>query len=361
MLDGFGIDYYRSCPLPNLNGMEGDGGFMEVRSLMPSVTNVNNTSICTGKWPEVHGITGNSYFDSTTGQEEFMENDSLVLAPTLFERAASRGVRSKLFSSKRKTIELLKRGTEEVLSPETASADWVSRIGPPPTVYSREVNYWLLDAALYSMVHDTAIGLFYIHTTDYPMHTWAPSSEESKEHLRKLDEYIGRIIQLFPDAVLLITADHSVHHKSLCWDLQKACLNRGLTIRMALSPERDKYVRHHRGFGGCSYVYLSKPSDQDQASSIIRGLHGVAEALTREEAANRFHLMPGRIGDLVVLGDVNTVFGELDTESEPLPETYRSHGSMYETSVPVFTRHAGTFNATSSLQYNFQITQMLFR
>jgi len=44
---------------------------------------------------------------------------------------------------------------------------------------------------------------------------------------------------------------------------------------------------------------------------------------------------PERIGNLVVTGDRDTVFGVLDQESETLPATYRSHGSRYETAVPL--------------------------
>ena len=44
--------------------------------------------------------------------------------------------------------------------------------------------------------------------------------------------------------------------------------------------------------------------------------------LTRSEAVRRFHLMASRIGDLIVLGDRDTVFGELDAESEALPAEY---------------------------------------
>jgi phosphonoacetate hydrolase len=141
MLDGFGVDYYRNSDMPQLNKMEKNGLYKAVRSLMPSVTNVNNTSICTGELPEKHGITGNSFFNPKTLQEEFMEDDSLVLAPTIFEFAKKRGVRSMLFSSKKKTIGLLPRGTVEAISPETASKTWIDRIGPAPDIYSREVNY----------------------------------------------------------------------------------------------------------------------------------------------------------------------------------------------------------------------------
>ena len=47
--------------------------------------------------------------------------------------------------------------------------------------------------------------------------------------------------------------------------------------------------------------------------------------------------MPERIGPLVVLGDRVTVFGDLPAgrEEERLEATYRSHGSEYETLVPL--------------------------
>jgi hypothetical protein len=32
-------------------------------------------------------------------------------------------------------------------------------------------------------------------------------------------------------------------------------------LEMAVSAERDKYVKHHRGFGGTSYVYINDEND----------------------------------------------------------------------------------------------------
>src|SRR5262249_36278008 len=125
-----------------------------------------------------------------------------------------------------------------------------------------------------------------------------------------------------PDAAFLLTADHGVHHKARCWDLEKACRNRGLTLRAALSPERDHYPQHHRGFGGAAWVYLEKRAEADHAASILEGLQGVESVLDRTTTSAKFGLMPDRIGELAVFGDCDTVFGELDTESESLPATY---------------------------------------
>ena len=361
MIDGFGEDYYRKSDMPTLNHFEKNGIFKIVPSLMPSVTNLNNASICTGELPQVHGITGNSYYDTNSGKEEFMENDSLLLAPTIFERAQKQGIKSILFAAKKKSIGLLNRGTVDTISPETASPIWVKRIGTPPSIYSREVNYWLLDASLFSIVNDTSLGIIYIHPTDYPMHTWAPDAKESKEYLNRLDQYIAKISAAAPDAAILITADHTVTHKSYCWYLNKACVNRNVPIKIAISPERDKYFKHHRGFGGTAYVYLNNQKDLIKVQKAISGLQGVDEVITREEAAKRFYLMPERIGDLIVLGDSTTVFGDLDSESETLPDTYRSHGSLADARVPIFIYNAIGAPNIDYFQSNYLLSSWLYR
>jgi phosphonoacetate hydrolase len=361
MLDGFGEAYYRNSNMPLLNGLEKKGIYKVVPSLMPSVTNLNNASICTGELPSAHGITGNSFYDRTSSTEEFMEDSALLLAPTIFERAALKGVRSMLISSKKKTTTLLNKGVQEAISPETSSAEWKMRLGTPPDIYSREVNYWVMEAALYCIKNDSGLGIIYIHTTDYPMHTWPPESMESKEHLAKIDDYIGKIISAAPDAMILITADHTVNHKDMCLDLQKACAEKKTPVKLALSAERDRYFKHHRGFGGTSYVYLLQPSDLKAVKKTLKGLNGVEEVLSRKEAAKKFHLMPERIGDLVVLGNSKTVFGDLDTSYEILPANYRSHGSIYEANVPVFIYNAHHAPPASYFSSNYKIASWLYR
>jgi phosphonoacetate hydrolase len=56
---------------------------------------------------------------------------------------------------------------------------------------------------------------------------------------------------------------------------------------------------------------------------------------SRHEAATKFALMPERIGELVVIGDADTVFGELAGLMEDLEPGYRSHGSLHESDIPL--------------------------
>jgi len=131
MFDGFDPRYLAESKMPVLGQWKRDGIYKQVKGVMPSVTNVNNASICCGVWPETHGIIGNSYFDEKTGEELYVESADLVLAPTLFERAGRHGVKSALLSSKAKTATLLLRGAEIVLTAENPTADWAGIILKP--------------------------------------------------------------------------------------------------------------------------------------------------------------------------------------------------------------------------------------
>ena len=54
------------------------------------------------------------------------------------------------------------------------------------------------------------------------MHMWAPEAPESKEHLARMDDLIGQAMHAAPDAAFLLTADHGMNAKTLCWDLEKS-------------------------------------------------------------------------------------------------------------------------------------------
>ncbi len=362
MLDGFGMSYFDRALMPVLSRWSGKGTFRPGQGMMPSVTNTNNASICCGVWPSEHGITGNSYFDERTGREEFMESADMLLRPTLFERARGRGVESALLSSKKKTTGLLPRGASVVLTAEAPGPEWVERYGKAPDIYSSEINHWLLRVAADLLRKRPELRCLYVHTTDYPMHTWAPEEPESRDHLSKLDALMGDIEQAAPEAAFLVTADHDMNAKKRCWDLDKVCLARGVPLRASISADRDKYFKHHRGFGGVEWVYLKQPGDRERVEAILHSLTGVAAVMSREQAAAKYRTMASRIGELAVEGDRDTVFGHLEKEEmEILPAGYRSHGSPSELAVPIIMHQAEGAPTASSLRYNFDVARWLYR
>jgi phosphonoacetate hydrolase len=361
MFDGFGPDYLAQSEMPTLRRWQREGLYKQVKGVMPSVTNANNSSICCGVFPKEHGITGNSYFDPSTGHEEYMETADLLLAPTLFEHAAKVGISSALVSSKKKTISLLGRGATIAITPEEAPAEWVGKLGPAPPIYSREINYWTVRAAIDILKHRPEIQCLYVHTTDYPMHTWAPETAESKEHLHTIDTLLGEASKAAPDAAFLLTADHGMNHKTRAYDLDKTLAAMGAPIRISISAERDRYVKHHLGLGGAAWVYLNRPEDQDKVKKALLGLSGVESVLTRDETVSRFDSYGSRIGDLCVFGDRNTVFGQMEQADSTLPSTYRSHGSMHELDIPLFVYNARSAPPADYFRHNVDLTRWLYR
>ena len=80
-------------------------------------------------------------------------------------------------------------------------------------------------------------------------------------------------------------------------------------------------------------MFLENRSDTERAVQMLLQANGVEEVYPTEEAARKFRLHRERIGDIFVLADKDTVFGELDVVEETV--SVRSHGSRHESYVPV--------------------------
>ena len=99
MVDGFDPEYLDYCPTSNLRSLATQGFMTEARAMMPTVTNVNNVSLITASYPEVHGITSNYWLNRETGEEAYMESGDYVLAETMFQRAGKNGARPLLVTA----------------------------------------------------------------------------------------------------------------------------------------------------------------------------------------------------------------------------------------------------------------------
>ena len=330
-IDGFDPEYLEACDMPNLREM-GRRGFSTIgKCMMPSVTNVNNVSILTASYPETHGICSNYWYRGEGEEGVYTESADYIMAETLLRKAERQGMDSLLATSKDKLCSLLGPGAGTAISSEAPPSWLVDAIGPPPEIYSLEVNGWVIDAASYAMSLKP-YEIVYITTTDYAMHTYPPSHPRSQQHVSILDDAIGRLIEAYPDATILLSADHGMSSKTRMLDVRAILARYGIPA-MVVPIIKDRYVVHHSNLGGCAYVYLDAKHSVD-AIGILSSTDGIGCALTREEAASEFKLRPDRIGDLVVTGTKDVVFGN-PTEVE-LPAGLRSHGSTTEQDVPIF-------------------------
>ena len=329
-IDGFDPEYLDACEAPWLRHLATKGFLKIGQCMMPSVTNVNNVSLVTASYPEVHSICSNYWFDRELGEGIYLESGESILAETIFERAKRLGKTSILATSKDKLRTLLGKGASVAVSAEHPEEWLVSAVGPPPDIYSLEVNAWIVGAASCAMIQYPA-DIVYITTTDYAMHAFGPEDPQSQKHVSILDEAIGALMDLHPDVTLLITADHGMSRKTRMVDLKRALGAHGITSN-PVPIIKDRYVVHHSNLGGCMYVYLDS-SDVSEALKVLGDIPGVEQVLVREEAAERFHLRDERIGDIVVTGEKDVVFG--DPSEVEMPPYLRTHGSVHESRIPI--------------------------
>jgi phosphonoacetate hydrolase len=332
-LDGCAPEYLRQGTIPNIRRLGTEGFSIESgRAMVPTVTNVNNVSMITGKYPEEHGITSNCYYDRARGTEVYVESPDFITAPTIFEELAQMGKKCALLSVKDKLCALLNKGPQIVMSAESPPEWIVKEIGKPPTIYSIEVNPWLLKA-LRVVLEKHNPDFIYIGTTDYVGHKYAPDDEEARKHMAYVDDEIGSLSEYLSGNLLCISADHGMLGKSKAVNLRVALETAGIDSSV-IPTVKDKYVVHHSNLSGSAYVYLTGSSHRGEALDILNSVEGVERTLPAAEAAQEYHLPISRVGDYLVLGEEDTVFGEVSEEIIS-DVKIRSHGSLHERAVPL--------------------------
>ena len=338
-IDGLDPEYLSVCDAPNLMEMAKRGFHVTGKCMMPSVTNVNNVSVVTGKYPTEHGISSNYRLVRETGEEIYMESGEYILAKTFFQRASELGARTILSTSKDKLRTLLSEGASTAISSEKAPQWAVDAVGEPPPIYSLEVNGWAIRAATEAMKRSPA-DIVYISTTDFAMHTYAPDEPESQQHITILDDAIGDLVEAHPDVTLFLTADHGMSPKSRMVVLEDVFSIHGIAAQ-AVPIIKDRYVVHHNNLGGCMFIYMDPghADHVDEAAGVLGETVGVERVYTREEAVEELRLNYDRIGDLVVTGDSETVFGPKELgdswNDTGAGSGLRSHASAYEQDVPI--------------------------
>ena len=356
-IDAGSHDYLTASDIPNMRKLAEAGFYEHVNAVIPSVTNVNNVSIATGTFPETHGITTNYHVDRTTGVGEFIEDNRFLLAPTLFEAAKTAKFADKtaLFVTKKKLLRMLETGADITVAAEDPSPEYIQTAGPIEPIYSVEINWWLLRAVREALRrHDPE--LLYCSTTDWVQHKYPPDADLSQQHLAELDKIIGDIIDDAPEREIYITADHGMLEKSTALDPGRVLTDHGIPAS-AIPIIKDRYVAHHGNLGGAAYVFLENRADTPKAIQTLLNTPGVEDAYGAKDAARIFRLHPERIGDIFVLADETTVFGELAASVEPT--AVRSHGSRHESYVPIIGYNSPW--TAADFEYNLDVGRLFLQ
>ena len=337
--------------------LAGAGTCFMADCVMPSFTNPNNLSIVTGVPPSVHGICGNYFFDPERGEEVMMNDPRLLRVGTILAAFSAAGAKVAVITAKDKLRKLLghemkgicfsSEKADQVTLAENGISDVLDRVGMPvPSVYSAALSEFVFVAGVKLMERERP-DLMYLSTTDYIQHKAAPGTPLANDFYAMMDRNLARLDTL--GATIVVTADHGMNAKHgadgqpnviYLQDTLDAWL--GASKARVILPITDPYVVHHGALGSFALVYLPEPLAGRTLAERIAALPGIEVVLTRAEAAARFELPSDRIGDLVVVSQLDTVIGtsrgrhDLSGLDVPL----RSHGGTSEQKVPLLVNRS---------------------
>jgi phosphonoacetate hydrolase len=356
LVDGFDPAYLEhgiaNGTLPTMKSFK-EKGFMGIADCsMPGTTNTNNTSIVTGVPPVVHGINGNYYLDSKTGEEVMITDAKRLRCGTILGALSHVGVKTAVVTAKDKLLKVLAYDMEginfaaEYAGEATLKGNGIENVEklvgrPTPDRYSADLSLFALDAGV-KLLSTVRPDLMYLSTSDYVQHKHAPGEPEADAYHHAVDKIVASLIAL--GATVAITADHGMSDKSTSDGTPNVIyLEDELNVRFGegavrvICPIADPFVRHHGALGSFARVHLRKSGDVQAMMAFARTLPGVELVLDKETVCKQFELPIDREGDFAVFSDRQTVVGARREDhdlSQLAGHRLRSHGGLGEQRVP---------------------------
>ena len=357
IVDGFDPAYLEhgiaNGTLPTMKSFR-EHGFAGIADCsMPSTTNTNNTSIVTGVPPAIHGINGNYYLDSETGEEIMITDAKRLRCGTILGALSHAGVKTAVVTAKDKLLKVLAYEMEGIsFSSEYAGKASLRENGienveklvgrPTPDQYSADLSLFVFDAGV-KLLSTVRPDLMYLSTSDYVQHKHAPGEPEADAYHQAVDKTVAALVAL--GATVAITADHGMNDKSASDGTPNVVyLEDELNSRFGagavrvICPIADPFVRHHGALGSFVRVHLLKAGgDVEAMMAFARTLPGVELVLDKQQVCKQFELPIDREGDFAVFSDRQTVVGarrEDHNLSQLAGHRLRSHGGLGEQKVP---------------------------
>jgi phosphonoacetate hydrolase len=348
--------YLGNGSIPNIERFMKQGFSVVAEGTVPSFTCPNNMSIITGTPASRHGISGNFYLDTKTGEAVVMTGPELLRGDTILSRFADSGAKVASITAKDKLRKQLGKNLDVSKGNVSFSSEFASRCTltengienvlelagmPQPDMYSMELSWFVLEAGIKLLERDRP-DLLYLSLTDYVQHKYAPEESEAKRFYEELDDCFGRLADL--GAIVALTADHGMNDKSnaagepnVIWlqDILDSKFGRGDT--KVICPITDAFVAHHGALGGFVRVWCLGKATPGQVIDALKGVEGLESVLDKETACRLHDLPADREADVVVISTADVCVGaaERDHDLSGLKgHRLRTHGGVSEAKVP---------------------------
>ena len=342
--------------IPNMAKFMRQGFSTIADGTMPSFTCPNNMSIITGTPTAKHGISGNYYLDTATGQPVVMTGPELLRGDTIISKFAAAGARVVTITAKDKLRRQLGKNLDISQGHVSFSSEFAHKctldenginnvldfVGmTQPDMYSMELSLFVLEAGI-KLLEQRRPDLLYLSLTDWVQHKYAPDESEARRFYRELDDRFGRLAA--QDITLALTADHGMSDKSnaagepnVIWlqDILDAKFGKGDT--KVICPITDAFVAHHGALGGFVRVWCRGNATPKQIIDVIRGIDGIHAVMDKATVCKTFEMPPDREGDVAVISRQDVCIGASQSDHDLAGlkgHRLRTHGGTSEAKVP---------------------------
>jgi predicted AlkP superfamily pyrophosphatase or phosphodiesterase len=310
----------RGVTAPTLQQMLKDGVYAKgVRNALPTVTYPNHTTLVTGVWPSVHGVSNNTTFDPQSknyGGWYWYAAD--IKVPTLWDAVHASGRttaslgwpvtvgaraidynipeywRARTADDLKLDRALSTPGLPEAVA-EQAHMPLADVINMGDTTIEEDEAKARTAAAIYALKHPDFFTV-HISSLDHMEHLYGPGTPKANATLTRIDTALAALIaaarKAEPDLVVVIVSDHGFAPVQHDVNLQSAFVEAGL-ITVDATGKVSAWDAMPWSAGGSAAVVLAHPEDAAvgaKTAALLERLSndpttGVGRVVSRAEIA----------------------------------------------------------------------------
>ncbi|MBP6492139.1 MAG: alkaline phosphatase family protein, partial [Clostridia bacterium] len=257
VIEGCSLEYISLENTPNIYRIAKDGFCKCVKAAVPTIDNVNHTSILSGKFPCEHKIIGNFVYHPETGQQELIQHSGHLETETVMDFMHKNGSSTALLTVRGEVLDRLGRNVDFGISVENSKDILVRYLDmpAPPAVESLQAATWILEAC-YRLIKKKSMDIIYCTTNDYMMRNFAPDSPEALKHMKKIDDWLGKIYDLDHDREMYITGGYGINSKSHLINLQAILDEKGFDVVSQSPYSESEDGQEIKQQSGMRFLYL---------------------------------------------------------------------------------------------------------
>lgn len=321
IVDGLGADFAVPEHMPALAAAASRRGtWLTATAVMPTLTNPNHVSLLTGAYPEVHGITGNRYWNGREDAE--LEDPGLIEVETIFtaiERQRPTSVTAAAFGKSK--VRRLFAAAPGQHAPDVAwhptQADAYADDATTMTAFRELVR-----------THRPSLAVVAIADLDRAGHLYGPASPAYAATVAQADAQIGALLKDLHDdrrwrrSVVFVTADHGFDElrAGRSWAIETRSMNVGGTEIVS-----DCRVAH-------VYADPRHPNAPAATAAWARRQPGIGGVYV-SPLPPEWHLRHERAGGLLLVARPGFAF--VGAPSDPTRGFRGNHGGPGERFVPL--------------------------